>query len=83
MKKTNPLSQCKRRRWQYETPINADDAEITSSGAVEFDRVYPAQGCSQMSYYLKYRGNMIKVRGTIDDALQLLRILGEGEVQVL
>ncbi len=36
-----------------------------------------------MSYYLKYRGNMIKVRGTIDDALQLLRILGEGEVQVL
>ncbi len=36
-----------------------------------------------MSYYLKYRGNMIKVRGTIDDAFQLQKILGEGEVLVL
>ena len=67
---------------QYETPINADDAEITSSGAVEFDRVYPAQGCSQMSYYVRYKGNMIKAR-TKDDAMRLLNILGEGEVLVL
>ncbi len=34
-------------------------------------------------YYIRINGNIVKVRGTLEDVLKLVELLGEGTVEIL